>query len=391
MLSRAILLYFFLLIFIPIYLSGDVSEKKLRFFNLDLHISVIADVKKIFESFGHEVVDWSISGHTWVFNKKPSRVDIVNQYTWYYLDQQMCEAFYERYKDFLEQFDGFIVTYNATFALLYQRLNKPIIIVNPTRYENPFTLYPHKWNWINYYLMEGVSSGKITIVSNNKGDQEYLKYYTNIDSTHIPSLCNYTQATYTGKQKGFISRTGCWQKMNNKLQIGLIQNNALSEPYTWQDLYDFQGIIHVPYQVSTMSIFEQYTANVPLFFPTKRFLKDLFFNCPESGAFAQLSFFQHFQVNLPEVPGDFNNLSDPAVIDRWIELADFYDEENMPYIIYFDSFQELEQLLINTNVQEVSLRMQKHNIQRKKMIYEKWEKVLENVDNYCQLLSRYVV
>ncbi|MCJ7767674.1 hypothetical protein MUP79_04735, partial [Candidatus Bathyarchaeota archaeon] len=38
---------------------------------------------------------------------------------------------------------------------------------------------------------------------------------------------------------------------------------------------DDKGIIHMPYECSTMSIFEQYSANVPLFFPSKSFLKEL--------------------------------------------------------------------------------------------------------------------
>ena len=38
-------------------------------FNIDLHISVIADLKNIFESLGHEVESKSLSGHTWVFEK----------------------------------------------------------------------------------------------------------------------------------------------------------------------------------------------------------------------------------------------------------------------------------------------------------------------------------
>lgn len=169
-------------------LSNSESKAKLRFFNLDLHISVIADVKNIFESMGHEVVNWGISGHTWVFGKERDIVDVVNEYTWRNLNPAMCDQFYERYKDTLSQFDAFIVTHTPCFALLYEKFNKPIIIINSTRYEQPFTLDPDKWEWLNDYLKKGVEEGKIFIVSNNKGDQQYLKHYTGIQSEHIPSL-----------------------------------------------------------------------------------------------------------------------------------------------------------------------------------------------------------
>jgi hypothetical protein len=91
--------------------------KKLKFFNLDLHISVIADLKDLFETFGHQVESWSISEHTWVFKNERAKVDVVNEKTWRNLDKEMCDRFYDRYKNYLSQFDGFIVTNNASFAL----------------------------------------------------------------------------------------------------------------------------------------------------------------------------------------------------------------------------------------------------------------------------------
>jgi hypothetical protein len=58
--------------------------KKLNFFNLDCHISVIVDLKNIFESLGHSVNSWSISGHNWIFNRPPSNEDVINStLIWY--------------------------------------------------------------------------------------------------------------------------------------------------------------------------------------------------------------------------------------------------------------------------------------------------------------------
>ena len=51
----------------------------MKLFNLDCHISVIADLKKIFEDLNHQVTSWSVSGHNWVFDREPSKVDVVNQ------------------------------------------------------------------------------------------------------------------------------------------------------------------------------------------------------------------------------------------------------------------------------------------------------------------------
>jgi hypothetical protein len=354
--------------------------KKLKFFNLDLHISVIGDLKNLFESYGHQVESWSISEHTWVFKNERAKVEVVNEKTWRNLDREMCDRFYEHYKDYLSQFDAFIVTNNASFALLYEKFDKPIIIVNSTRYENPFTHKPEKWAWLDAFLKKGVEKNQIFIVSNNKGDRDYLKHFTGIDSEVIPSLCLYTKSHHTGKKKGFIWRFPDQAfKSFTKKQMGaqkkLIQNNNLSHRHSWQELYDYQGVVHFPYQISTMSIFEQYSANVPLFFPSKKFLISLRSTHPQ--ILSQLSFFSAekapVQLNNP------NNINDGTVLQTWIDSADFYDPENMPYIQYFDSFEHLKKLLTTVDCKKISKQMQIHNEKRKQLALKKWETILEKV------------
>ena len=368
----------------PIHEVSHVQNtKKLKFFNLDLHISVIADVRNILEELGHEVTNWTLSGHSWVFGKPRDPVDVVNEQTWELLDQDMCDRFYERYKDYLNQFDGFIVTHTPSFALLYEKFNKPIIIVNSTRYENPFTLYPSKWERLNEYLKEGVKKRKIFIISNNKADQAYLKHYTGIDSKYIPSLCLYTNAQYSGNKQGFISHAigKISDRLFNQLQNkNSLQNKNCQPPYTWQNLYDFQTIVHFPYQISTMSLFEQYSANVPLFFPSKDFLKELHALYPNE-ILSQLSFFSVRNAPLPSLPKDLNNINDPNVLNHWIELADYYNTEDFPFIQYFNSVEDLEFKLQNTNFRLISNQMKEHNTIRKEKITHYWEEILQQVIN----------
>lgn len=358
--------------------------RKLRFFNLDLHISVIADVKDIFESMGHEVVNWSISGHTWVFGKERDKVDIVNENTWSGLNKEMCDQFYERYKDFLDQFDGFIVTHTPAFALLYEKCNKPIIIVNSTRYESPFTRDPEAWDHLNEYLREGIKKNKIFIVSNNKGDSNYLRYYSGIESDVIPSLCLYTKCQYKGKQGKFACHglwgadskfDEDWAKESSK--IGLF--TGLRWGYAWQELYDLKGVVHFPYQVSTMSLFEQYSANVPVFFPTKEFLFKLHQLYPK-GILCHLSFLREPDfLARPRALNDLNNVMNLEVVRRWIEWADYYDTENMPYIQYFDSFEHLHKLLKTANCRKISQKMKEHCQVRNAIVFKKWQVILQKI------------
>lgn len=357
------------------------KSEKIRLFSMDLHIAVIEDLRNLFDELGgYEVHNWNLSGHGWVLGKKLDNVEIVNSQTWRDLDQEMVDKFYDKYKDYLNQFDAFIVTHNASFALLYEKFNKPIIIVNSTRYENPFTNDPIKWKWLDDYLKKGVEEGRIFIVSNNKGDQHYLEYFTGLKSTHIPSICLYTEAKYKGLHDGFIVNSHNKQEiLSNISNNTFFQNDKLGKKYKWQDLYDFKGIVHFPYQISTMSIFEQYSANVPLFFPTKEFLLKLHGMYPKH-ILSELSFYQVANAPSSEILGNPNNTNDPKVLQQWINVADFYDPENMPYIQYFDSFEHLEHLLQTVNVQEISSNIEKYNVKRKADAVEGWKRLLEDVE-----------
>ena len=51
----------------------------MKLFNLDLHISVIEDIKNILTNLGQELISKSISSHNWVFNREPSKMDIITE------------------------------------------------------------------------------------------------------------------------------------------------------------------------------------------------------------------------------------------------------------------------------------------------------------------------
>ena len=125
----------------------------MKFFNLDLHISVIADIKNIFLDLGHEVDNWTLSGHSWVFGKERDTVEHVNEKTWRNITPDMCDKFYNTYKHQLDQYDGFIVTHTPCFSMLYEKFDKPIITVASTRYEDPFSNKMVEWIKFNSCLL----------------------------------------------------------------------------------------------------------------------------------------------------------------------------------------------------------------------------------------------
>jgi hypothetical protein len=353
----------------------------MQFFNIDLHISVIADLRYIFESMGHTVTDWSISGHAWVFGREVANIEVVTQSTWHQIDRAMCDAFYSRYKDEFKKYDAFIVTHTPCFAMLYERWEKPIIVVAATRYEYPFSADRIKWEQFNEFLRRKIDSNQIIPIANNKYDAAYAELFTNRKWQVIPSLCDYTNAPYQGIREDFLYFS-LFKRAD--LRANIKDKDVVLKPgYRWCDLAAYRGVIHVPYNASTMSIFEQYTSNIPLFIPSISFISKLHKEYYTEGVLSQLSFNQVAGLSpgsaIPVSGLDPNNYSDTDAIMEWMRLADYYDNNNMPYIIYFESFDHLKAIIGDVDVIGVSESMRNHNLRRKKQITESWQAILREL------------
>lgn len=351
----------------------------MKIFNLDCHISVIADLKQIFENLGHEVTSWSVSGHNWIFERKPTKVDIINQHTWMSLDEDMCDAFYERYKDELSEYDAFLCTYPPSFSMIYERFNKPVILQIPIRYEVPFHNNSQKWNMFNEYLRMGIDSGKLIPVANSEYDRRYFEFFVQRNCDLIPNICEYTNTKWNPIFDKFLYYSRLPLNLNPNL---LIDKSKLGK-YKWEDISKFKGIVVIPYNCSTMSIFEYYTSNIPLFVPSKKFMIQLYSQY-NSHVLSELTWNKTFNLPPSSVidcdrerdPNIYNNIQ---IMSKWIELSDFYNEEWMPYITYFDSFEDMEFKLKTTDLSEVSNKMMNFNLQRKQKIYKLWQEKLNNI------------
>jgi hypothetical protein len=358
---------------------------KIKLFNMDLHISVIEDVKTILNKlYGNkiDITEWTLSGHSWVFNKEKKNVEIINQYTWKHINKEMIEKFITKYYDILNKYDGFIVTHSPVFTLLYEKFNKPIILINSTRYEMPFSWqWNHNlemWDYLTDKLKEMYNNKQLFVISNNKADYDYLKMATNIESIVIPSLCKYTNSTYKPENDKFIiyyDYSNIIKETNNIIT----KHNYVGNNYKYDDLYNCKGIIHVPYNISTMSFFEQYSANIPLFFPSKSLLKYLVLNnLIQFDARYNLLFDRKFK----KYPHYLKNaLDDDKYIDFFIDRADFYDNNIFKYITYYDNIETLENIINNTDTQEISKKMEKWNIEREEKIYNDWKIFFSQIFN----------
>lgn len=348
---------------------------KIRLFNLDLHISVIEDIKYIFDTLctNVEITDWSISGHTWVFNKSKMNVDHINSDTWRNINMEMIYKFQDKYDEMLKKYDGFIVTHTPVFCLLFEKYDKPIYLVNSCRYVQPYC-----WNK-NYDMLKILDDSlkrmwdnkQLIAISNNKADQRFLELGTKIKSHHIPSLCLYTNSKYNCNSNKVIvmgtTRKDILPKIDN-----VVYKDDLRGRYKWEDLYKYKAIILLPYEVSTMSLFEYYSANVPLFIPSKDFFKSLILTRKYPCIGSRYFNYQPpkcFDEAIDGYPGE-------KFLNFWLNKADYYDSNNMPHIIYFSSFDELQNLILSTDYKLVSGNMKLFNVSRKTNVYNNHKELI---------------
>lgn len=300
--------------------------KVVKVFNLDLHVAVIEDIKNIMNTlYGSnvEITNWSISGANASFKKPTADVKHITQGTWRDIDMKMIEAFQAEYDEFLKGFDAFIVTFSPVFAMLYEKYGKPIIVINACRYDQPFCWNKNTemLNLFHQSLKRMEASKQMIMVSNNRGEQKYLKDRAKIDSIYIPSLCLYTNAHYKNPSKDEFMMFG--EGLPDKLKPLPHSEKLVDRPenYEFPDLAEYRGIIHMPYDVSAMALFEQYSAGVPLFFPEKEFYK----KCIQEGT----KFIALYDA--------WDRKPTNEELDMWLANADYY---HFKYINYYTSFED---------------------------------------------------
>lgn len=311
------------------------AKLKLRLFNLDLHASVVEDLAHNLLATPAKLTRFSISNHNHIarlplWSSDP--VSVINNRTWKQLDSSRISKFQRRYKKFLGTFDGYIATYPPAFFELFRHTDKPILAVAATRYEAPYTNSPSKWEEFNESLGSAVVDGQLTLVANNQGDADYLKYFTGLEVKVIPSFCG-GKETWTGKcgQRVTLAKDGRLRNFIMNETGGTYKPiDSLGVPYKWRDLMGCLEVFVVPQNISTMTLFELATAGVPVAVPGRELFREL--KGTFSGVLDELTFAEIQNVHVSSDEGNPANWRGKNYLDWWLERADFYSKDLMPNV-----------------------------------------------------------
>lgn len=316
--------------------------------SIDFHPSVVADFQSLTSRQGTRIYSRVLSFHNRNFRKIfrfPDPTRGVSFKNWRRFTQQDVDKFQKVYSPLLNRMDAFLVTYPTSFIRLYANLKQPIIVVNPIRYEHPFSNRPTEWKQLDDEITSGVKSGRIVFIANNRADAEYVSRQLRIEVPVVPSLCDYTGFNWKGPgdlSLTYAHYTDIGQEFE-KISGGAWKNfrSIMGKKFDWQKFGKVREVFYVPYAPSTMFLFELATAGVPVAVPSLSFISRLREKHP--GVFSQLTFTQ-MAGKLP--PSDrlwaANDHTNWARFSQWwFERSDFADPNLMPNVRIVDSFDEL--------------------------------------------------
>lgn len=317
-------------------------KSKKHIFALDLHTSVTRAVSSSLENSGFCVRRWSICSSSYLYKEPNLKLKFINSKSWKELNPLAIRSFKEYYKYFLDQIDSFLVSYSFSLLRVFEDCGKPILAINATRYESPYTLDESKFLDLNNLISNLNKSNFLTVISNNEGDKDYLEYFTGVKSQHIPSLCEYVPE--------MKASNGKWVVMSRNPDFARYVASFAQNMHSQFDLYpngfshsEFarnKGVVYIPYNISTMRLFELTTAGFPIRIPTNRLMME-WIRIP--GVLDELSW---IQVSGSSCPTWLKNTpADPEWInfyDWWLLRADWHNSKYFPNVKLFDSLEELE-------------------------------------------------
>jgi hypothetical protein len=334
---------FFFILWFPVW---RLFSRKLFLFNLDLHISVIGDLRRgLANHRSVKLVSWSLSQHNWVFRKYlrgADPIEVIDSKNWTAISPAMVDSFLARYRRFLRSFDGFVVTYPIPFVELFLEFEKPILTVGAIRYEHPFSQKPQDWERLDENLKRLVRSEPGLMVANNQGDADYMQHFLGEHIPVVPSVCDYIQLPPQSvptlrvfQAKSFELECYLGEKLGPAWQP---KRQALGSRFRFEALGQVEALVYIPYNSSTMTLFELATLGIPVFIPSRGLLGEL--SQEFGGVMSELTFLPPGEGPSRTVVKGFPGADprSPGFVDWWLDRADFYNSALMPNVLVFDSF-----------------------------------------------------
>ena len=272
---------------------------------------------------------------------------------------------WNKHKDYYNKFDCIITSDTAPISRIFLQNNwsKQLIIWICNRFDyanQPAIGFPDK----EYYdLINDVKNrSNVNII----GYTPFETYYANhIRKLDIGNECikpigkigdvysTYTSTKVDDKENTFI--IGPYHNdnimMNLKDMVSSLGIRVFNGRYNGPlDLAEFAGVIHIPYAWSNLALFEAIQLQIVMFIPSFKFLKKIKHH---------KSFFWS-----------------PPYREDVIYLSEWYCQEHKDILVYFDSWEDLQNKVKNLDYDRQKLVLNEFGVIHETKMLEKWKKYI---------------
>jgi hypothetical protein len=364
-----------------------------RFFGLDHHHAVLWDAKQILRPLGIRLdFTWLCDGRPPINEAIPSSVPSFDSSLDIYkapVNMQLNPALQALIQE--KKYEGIITSHSLVTTYRLKDLGLPIYHINSTRFGNEWIQDPEKHTLLVKSIEDLLKKKQLRVFHNNRGDHRYFVQYfkeQRDQHTYTPSLCesilrlrSIASTTkflvWDTRQVLLQDKSPFMTELFTKLKQTLgesIDSQAIllaeSKSYLPEGYLDkYTAVIHLPYNVSTMSIFQQTRSNIPVWVPSKRLLAQLWSSKEEPNELSWTVFAPGTEANASIL----DNVRNPDIATAWASWADFYYPETMGCILEFDSIEELVQRISTTDYQSLMDTSEENQQAKREKIFEAWE------------------
>jgi hypothetical protein len=333
----------------------------MKFLHITFHKGCELDIEYVFNKLGHTVQSWRFDdGET-----QGNDIYKIN-----FLRAQKC---WDKYKDFFDTFDGIITsdTCPNSRPFLQNNWSKLLIIWVCNRFD-----YAVEGDQLFYDLLRSIPNRKnVYIIGNTQIENIYSSHLRNVNITNEVikpngknNISQRQFKTYNmeNEEKFFIpvyeNETKFMDLSKKANELGIKNNNGKRFDNHISDLLEYKGIICLPYAWSTITFFEIMQLGIIYFIPTPRFLVELSMS---NQYFKQRYWFQ------PPYNGDPNLL----------RVAEWYCDEHNDLIIYFDSWEDLQEKVKTTDYENQTKKILEYAEKHTEITLTKWNNIITDYLN----------
>lgn len=343
---------------------------------MDCHIGTFLEQRYVYSTlFGDRaiIIPFLISAHSHLVGLESKNLEIINKYSFPKITHEHCTRFGELYSSVVSQADLVSVGYSTALAHAFEKSNKPILIYNCVRYDTPYC-WTHDYRSLielNGFLARSAGKGNVKVISNNIADHDYfLSGPHQLSSTLIPTIGSYRSISYNPSSNyGLIYNNPNFEINKEETKLNSYVNN---KNVSISDLGKHRFLVHFPYDATTMSVFEQYAAGIPLLFPSLEYAISLH---KEQGTQWISRYWLHNQKK--DYPSYLKESHGESHATWWALRADYYN--SLDSVNYFNSLEHLIEIA-NTVHDSSLIRLEKPASQRREhLILEKWRYALSSI------------